>query len=284
MVKKDSKAMNNLVVRTLSSVIFLAVMLAAMLWSQAAFGAVFLIVLYVSLREFLTVTLGERWLLQQKLALVTASVVFLLVYCIRFLGLDIRWLALAIVPLLSIPVSVVMTPNHDTVEDVALPFLGMLYIGLPFVLATLMVSTGGEFRGYVLLWVYIIIWCSDTGAYCIGTLLGQKPTSRKLAPAISPKKSWWGFWGGLVIAVVGALVLHLTGWMNYPLVHCLVLGALISVSGVCGDLFESVWKRRFGVKDSGRAIPGHGGMLDRFDSSLLAIPVAFAYLSLFGLL
>lgn len=284
MVKKDSKAMNNLVVRTLSSVIFLAVMLAAMLWSQAAFGAVFLIVLYVSLREFLTVTLGERWLLQQKLALVTASVVFLLVYCIRFLGLDIRWLALAIVPLLSIPVSVVMTPNHDTVEDVALPFLGMLYIGLPFVLATLMVSTGGEFRGYVLLWVYIIIWCSDTGAYCIGTLLGQKPTSRKLAPAISPKKSWWGFWGGLVIAVVGALVLHLAGWMNYPLVHCLVLGALISVSGVCGDLFESVWKRRFGVKDSGRAIPGHGGMLDRFDSSLLAIPVAFAYLSLFGLL
>ena len=153
MVKKDSKAMNNLVVRTLSSVIFLAVMLAAMLWSQAAFGAVFLIVLYVSLREFLTVTLGERWLLQQKLALVTASVVFLLVYCIRFLGLDVRWLALAIVPLLSIPVSVVMTPNHDTVEDVALPFLGMLYIGLPFVLATLMVSTGGEFRGYVLLWV-----------------------------------------------------------------------------------------------------------------------------------
>ena len=72
--------------------------------------------------------------------------------------------------------------------------------------------------------------------------------------------------------------------MEYPLVHCLILGAIIPAAGVCGDLFESLWKRRFGFKDSGNCIPGHGGMLDRFDSSLFAIPVAFVYLTLTGLL
>ena len=282
--KKDSKAMNNFLVRTLSSVVFLAVMLAAMLWQPACFGAVFVIAMYMSLREFMTVTMGQRWLLQQKIVLVAAALAFLLVFGVRFYGIDARWLALCVVPMLALVLSVVMTPNHDTVEDVSLGGFGLIYICAPFLLATLMVSAGGEFIGYVLLCVFIIIWCSDVGAYCIGTLLGQKPTSRKLAPAISPKKSWWGFWGGLVLAVAAAFVLHLVGWMAYPLVHCLVLGALISVCGVCGDLFESVWKRRFGVKDSGNCIPGHGGMLDRFDSSLLAIPASYAYLTLFGLL
>jgi phosphatidate cytidylyltransferase len=86
------------------------------------------------------------------------------------------------------------------------------------------------------------------------------------------------------MAVFGAFILYLVGWMDYPLVHCLILGALVAVTGVCGDLFESVWKRRYGFKDSGNCIPGHGGMLDRFDSSLFAIPSAFVYLALSGLL
>jgi phosphatidate cytidylyltransferase len=72
--------------------------------------------------------------------------------------------------------------------------------------------------------------------------------------------------------------------MPYNLVHCLAIGLIVPVAGVCGDLFESVWKRRFGFKDSGNIIPGHGGMLDRFDSSLFAIPAVFIYLILFGLL
>ena len=276
--------MNSFVVRTLSSAVILAVMLAAMLLTPTVFGCVFVIAMYLSLREFMTVTMGQRWLLQQKIALFAAAAAFLLVFAVRFLGIDAKWLAVIVVPLLAFVLSVVVTPNHDTVEDVALAGFGLLYVCVPFLLAILMVSAGGAFNGIVLLCVFIIIWSSDVGAYCIGTLLGQKPDSRKLAPAISPKKSWWGFWGGLVLAVAAAFVLHLVGWMAYPLVHCLVLGALVSVCGVCGDLFESVWKRRFGVKDSGHCIPGHGGMLDRFDSALLAIPAAYAYLILFGLL
>lgn len=276
--------MNNFLVRTLSGALFLVVMVAGMLFYPAAFAALFFIIMYLSLREFLTISLGERWLLQQKLALFTAAAVYILAACIAFYNLDVRWLAAAIVPLLALSASIVMAPSHENVEDTALVYCGLLYTCLPFVLAPFMVVSGTEFKGFVLLNVFLVIWASDVGAYCIGTLLGQKPDSRKLAPAISPKKSWWGFWGGLALGIIAALVLYFVKWMEYPLVHCLVLGALISVCGVLGDLFESVWKRRYGVKDSGRCIPGHGGMLDRFDSSLFAIPAAFAYLALFGLL
>ena len=276
--------MSNFWVRTLSGALFLAVMVAGMIFHPAAFAVLFLIVMYIALREFLHLTMGERWLLQQKLALFAAAVIFILVAGHCFYGLALKWLSLALIPLLAIGASVIFSRNHDTVEDVAFAYAGILYICLPFALAPVMVSAGGEFKGYVLLNVFLMIWASDIGAYCLGTLLGQKPTSRKLAPSISPKKSWWGFWGGVALSAIVALVLSLVGWLPCGIVHSLALGVLVSVAGVCGDLFESIWKRRYGVKDSGNCIPGHGGMLDRFDSSLFAIPVAFLYMAVFGLL
>jgi len=276
--------MSNFLVRTLAGALFLAVMVAGMIFHPAAFAILFLVIMYISLREFLTISLGQRWLLQQKLALATVAVVYVAAAGVAFYSLDPRWLAAGLIPLLALMVSIVLSKSHENVEDTAMVFLGMLYVGLPMILTPFMVVSSGEFKGYVLLDFFLIIWASDVGAYCIGTLLGQKPDSAKLAPSISPKKSWWGFWGGVVLGVAAAVALYLIGWMEYSLVHCLVLGVLIPVVGVCGDLFESVWKRRYGVKDSGNCIPGHGGMLDRFDSSFFAIPAAFAYLALFGLL
>lgn len=259
-------------------------MVAGMLFHPVAFGVLFLVALYVSMREFLNVTMGQRWLVQQKLSLLTVCAAFILMMGWRFFGLDSKWFALLFLPVFALGLSVVLARSHESVEDVALAYAAILYIGLPFCLMPVMVSGSGEFNGLVLLNVFILIWCADVGSYSLGTLFGQKPTSRKLAPAISPKKSWWGFWGGIVMAMIGGLVLYLVGMMSYPLVHCVALGALVAVTGVCGDLFESVWKRRFGVKDSGNCIPGHGGMLDRFDSSLFAIPSVFVYLVLSGLL
>lgn len=276
--------MSNFLVRTLSSAVFLAIMVAGMIFYPAAFAVLFLAVMYVSLREFLSISLGQRWALQQKLALATAAVIYLLAVGVAFYGLDVRALAGGIIPLLALSASIVLSPSHENVEDTAILYLGILYTALPFVLAPFMVVSGNEFKGYLLLNVFLVIWASDVGAYCIGTLLGQKPTSRKLAPAISPKKSWWGLWGGILLAVGAAVALYFIGWMEYPLVHCIALGVVISVCGVFGDLFESVWKRRYSVKDSGKCIPGHGGMLDRFDSSMFAIPATFAYLAIAGLL
>lgn len=276
--------MSDLLKRTLTGIVFLVVMVAGIIIHPIAFGALFLVVMYFSMSEFMHITIGARWSFQQKMSVLTAAVTFIAIVGVLFFGLNLRWISLALIPFFAVPVSVVFSKNHDTVEDVAMVYHAMVYVGLPFCLAPFIVAGDGVFNGWLLLNIFIIIWCSDVGAYSLGTLLGQKPNSRKLAPAISPKKSYWGLWGGIASGLLGAWILYLVGVMPYPLLHCLAMGLLIPVAGVLGDLFESVWKRRFGFKDSGNMIPGHGGMLDRFDSSLFAIPAVFVYLLLFGLL
>jgi phosphatidate cytidylyltransferase len=129
----------------------------------------------------------------------------------------------------------------------------------------------------------VIIWGSDVGAYLFGITLGQK-YGKKLFPSISPKKSWIGFWGGLFMAVALAVGLHYLGLLPFELRHCIVMSVLLNVTGVYGDLIESQWKRHYEVKDSGNIIPGHGGLLDRFDSALIAIPIGIIYLVLWNVL
>lgn len=276
--------MSDLVKRTVWGVVFLVVMVAGMLLHPAAFGVLFLVALCVSMNELLHITFGGRHILPQKLALLSGALAYILCAGVAFYSLDPKWLALVFIPVFGIPLSELFRPSHEDVEDLSFAYLSLVYVALPFCLMPFMVSKGGEFKGYLMLCFFIIIWCADVGSYCLGTLLGQKPDSRKLAPSISPKKSWWGFWGGIVTSLAGAVILHFVGWLEYPLVHCIALGVIVPVTGVCGDLFESLWKRRFGFKDSGNCIPGHGGMLDRFDSSLFAIPATFVYLTIFELL
>ena len=137
--------------------------------------------------------------------------------------------------------------------------------------------------GIMLLCFFCIIWGSDVGAYIFGMALGQK-YGKKLFPSISPKKSWIGFWGGLLTAVIVAVALHYAGVFTFGLVHCIAIAILLNVTGVYGDLIESQWKRHYEVKDSGTIIPGHGGLLDRFDSALMAIPVGIIYLVVMNVL
>lgn len=161
---------------------------------------------------------------------------------------------------------------------------GVLYIlcGLSFMV--LLAFRGGEFSGIMPLCFFLMIWASDVGAYCIGSTLGQALHSRKMAPAISPNKTWAGFWGGMLFCVAAAVIMQLTGLLSLPLIMSIVLALVVHCTGVLGDLLESAWKRSFGVKDSGNIIPGHGGLLDRFDSSLLAFPAGTLLLLLFKLI
>jgi phosphatidate cytidylyltransferase len=123
--------------------------------------------------------------------------------------------------------------------------------------------------------VFVFLWVNDTGAYCVGSLLGR----HKLFPRISPGKSWEGSIGGaiFVLAAAWAISTYLDGEM-LTLWAWLGLGLVVVIFGTWGDLVESLFKRTLGIKDSGNILPGHGGMLDRFDSSLLAIPAAVVYL------
>jgi phosphatidate cytidylyltransferase len=163
-------------------------------------------------------------------------------------------------------------------------YTALMYIAVPWSLLNFAVfNCNGEFDGKLLLCFFAVIWGSDVGAYLFGITLGQK-YGKKLFPSISPKKSWIGFWGGLLMSAAVAVILHYSGLFTFDIVHCIAMSTLLCLAGVYGDLIESQWKRHYEVKDSGNIIPGHGGLLDRFDSALIAIPIGIIYLVVMNVL
>lgn len=278
--------MNNFWVRTLSSLVFGGLVVTSLLFFPIYFGVVFLVFMIVALSEFYHISIGNLFYIPQTCAFVTAVVFFVLVFLHNCIGLGTRWLWAAIIPLALVQISTIFLSVNERRELSRFPYIyyGLGYIALPFSLASCLVFRDGDFDGMRLLCFFILIWMNDIGAYVFGTAFGQGPNAKKLAPSISPKKSWVGFWAGLITCIGSAVALKYIGLLDLPIVHACALGLIIGIGGVCGDLFESIWKRYFNVKDSGNCIPGHGGMLDRFDSSLVAVPLASVYLALFGLL
>ena len=157
-------------------------------------------------------------------------------------------------------------------------------MAVPLSLSNLIVFFSHGFDGHILLYFFILIWSSDIGGFIFGCSLG-KYFPRKLFPEISPKKTWVGFFGGMFLTVLTALAIKTI--FNLEVIsyfHTVMLAIVMDVAGVYGDLFESQWKRYYLVKDSCSIIPGHGGLLDRFDSTIFAIPVGTLYLILMNIL
>ena len=274
--------MSNLALRTISGIGFIAVMLCGLLINQYLFAALVLLMMVAMMLEFYRMSMGRRHPGTKAIAITTGVSEFALLFAHFNWGLELKWIALPIILLMAIPISSVLSKDRSHPRDIAYIFTGLPYIALPLVLSNIIAFKGGEFNARLLLCFFILIWCSDIGAYTVGKFLGNG--KRKLAEDISPKKTWVGFFGGLAFCMIAAIVIMFTGLYDFPWYHCLVLALIMDVGGVFGDLFESLWKRQCGVKDSGNIIPGHGGMLDRFDSTLVAMPLGAIYLSLTGLL
>lgn len=275
--------MNNLVTRTITGIAFIAVMLACLLLNQYLFGALVLFLTVCMLHEFYSMSMERRHPVSRIFAILAGVAAVGLIFFKCALGLPSKYLSLMVLPLIGVIVSSLFTKDKVNMDDYAYIFAGLLYIAAPLSLSNLVAFRGGEFDAHMLLFFFILIWCSDIGAYCIGTAFGQKAGSKKLAPEISPKKSWMGFWGGMAFCILAAVILRLVGLLDLPMLHCVALATIIHCGGVCGDLFESLWKRHFNIKDSGNVIPGHGGLLDRFDSTLVAVPLGAIYLSILSL-
>lgn len=167
----------------------------------------------------------------------------------------------------------VVTTRPDPFGSLAASLASVLYIVLPLALAVDMVVMSSA---RTVLALFIMLWLNDTGAYLIGSSFGR----HKMSPRISPKKSWEGFFGGLFFSAAGAAVMTPwildSGWNPAAVILSAVIGIVIGVIGTWGDLVESMIKRSKGVKDAGNILPGHGGVLDRIDSFLLASPAMFA--------
>ena len=261
-----------LVQRIVSGAVFLVIMVGCLLHPVSLLALTAFLAVVLS-TEFYRLTVPRRY--RKEEILVVASLV---VTPFLFYALPDRWLWLGLLPV----VAAAVCQLFDGAEDHAFvtePYFPLVYV-LPLLLSLWRLSVVQEaFTWRLTLGLFVIIWGCDIGAYCIGMLFGQRPGSRKLFPALSPKKSWIGVAGGTAFAFLAAWVVWAVwGGKVLPLVHWMALALIAAVFGVLGDLFESLIKRHAGVKDAGRLIPGHGGLLDRFDDALFVFPVAAVYL------
>jgi phosphatidate cytidylyltransferase len=179
--------------------------------------------------------------------------------------------------LLLIPASYVVGKKRleDSLPSSAIAVLGTTYVGM---LSGSLIRLRNDFpEGSKLIYfLLLVVWLGDSGAYYVGKTFGR----HKLSPRISPKKTIEGLMGGVAASVITAVVIHFTFFEQFPLLHAVIAGVILSISGVIGDLAESMWKRSADVKDSGTLLPGHGGFLDRFDSILFTAPILYCYWTL----
>ncbi len=273
--------MSNFLTRTLSGIVFVALFLAGLLWHPIAYAVIFTFAVTVMMHEYIRITLGGSLKTAGVFSVITGAATFLLFFLTQGCGVDDKWLLVLPMAALCLPVMVLYTKEKDAYGKSPFLLAGLLYIAMPFALTNLIVfdPATGAFDGRVLLAVMIIIWTSDVGAYLFGMTLGQK-FGKKLFPSISPKKSWAGYWGGLLLSLTAGWMISFFGLVDFPAIHSIILALIVNVTSTVGDLAESQLKRNFGVKDSGNIMPGHGGLLDRFDGALLAFPAAVLYIML----
>ena len=173
----------------------------------------------------------------------------------------------------TVTLSISAASTEHRWNDALVILLGVLYVGFP--LSTVVLTRALPSGEWLVLFLAVVTWASDTGAYYAGTLWGKHP----LLPSISPKKTVEGVLGGLVLTIGVALVAQQWFASQLSLADAVILGVLLTTAGLLGDLFESMIKRRTGVKDSGGILPGHGGMLDRLDSLLFTAPTFYYYVA-----
>ena len=277
-----SEKMKNLWVRTLSGAVLAAVVLGAVVWSQWSFGILLAVLLVVGLSEFYTLAEKQDSKPQRIVGLVAGLVLFALNFA--FISDDIEILGSArqafacglAFLLLSLPamfISELYRRQKNPAANIGTTLMGVVYVALPLsVMCYFPMFGGGAWNPRVMVFYIFIIWANDVFAYLVGMSIGR----HRLFERLSPKKSWEGFFGGIVGAVAMGLVAARVLEGGYAAWAGLALVA--AVSGVLGDLVESMFKRAAGVKDSGTLIPGHGGVLDRFDAMLLSAPFVFVYM------
>lgn len=276
----------NFVTRTLAGAVLVAVIIAATAWSPISFGILFMLISLLATQELMKLLTGKSTYLGGVSALL-----FLAIYAEHAMMFSERMIVIVWVvygmSLLAAMIGQLWNTKTNPVEAWMHIAYSQIYVAVPFALINMIAFFRGQFTPVLVLSMLVFIWVNDSFAYLTGSLFGR----HRMFERVSPKKSWEGFIGGNLFALVAAYLMSI---LDQPLSNLLVghdgaslelwqwlvFAQIVVVFGTLGDLVESLLKRTLGVKDSGSAIPGHGGWLDRFDSLIFAAPVVACYLYL----
>lgn len=268
--------MKNFIVRAISGVVMFAVLLGATLLSKVTFALLLFAIMLGSEWEFYRLAKKAGTSPQSLVGLIAGSLMIAAAIAALYEIYAITVIAVAAFMLLiPLPLMFELYRKSETpIANVGITYAGVIYAALPMALLMFfpLILGDGEWKPWSVIFYIFIIWANDVFAYLFGITLGK----HRLFERISPKKSWEGFFGGLlgamVMGYVAAVVLdaNVAMWIG--------LALIAAITGVFGDLVESLLKRSVDVKDSGNIIPGHGGWLDRFDALIYSVPFAFMYL------
>ena len=277
---------SNFLQRAITGVIFVAVLVGCILGGPISFTILFALISALTINEFGNiVNRMEHTHMNKPISILAGLFLFL---CFGYFGvvpganeIFIPYLFL----ILYLFISELYKKQPNPLNNWAYAMMSQIYIALSFALLNVLAyhssatESVSQYNPILPLSIFIFNWVNDTGAYCTGMLFGK----HRLFERISPKKSWEGSIGGAVFSIIAAIVLaHFFTFLSTGV--WIGLGLTVVVFGTWGDLTESLMKRTLGIKDSSNILPGHGGMLDRFDSTLMAVPAAVVYLYLVGLI
>ncbi len=260
--------MSNFLQRLITGLLFTAIVVGAIIAHPLLYAALFIAVIVIGMLEFKQMTDNGDSKSHYWPALLIGIFLFLLTFGIHYANIGMKWI-IALVPMVWLPFLIeLFGKNQKPFRNIALTFLSIIYVTLPVITLNLLVFKDGDYNFLPLLCFLLMVWINDTGAYLVGVNFGRN----KLYERISPKKTIEGFVGGIISTIIAAIVInHFT---QYGSIYIWVGAALVvSIFGTAGDLIESMLKRSNNIKDSGKFLPGHGGMLDRFDAALFSAPM-----------
>ena len=272
--------MNNLATRSLTAVFFVIAMVGSALMGQTVFSGLLFIITVYSLNEFISLVTDKKYQPALWPTLIAGGITYstLAAFAMRLMPAEGLF---AVIPFIfAIFIAELWRNKSNPFINIALSLTAIIYIAVPFGLMMYFfnpVVISGPFHYGIVLGFLAILWLNDTGAYFIGSLIGK----HKLFERISPGKTWEGSTGGTVFAMLTAWGLSFV-FIQLDALHWIILSLIIVIFGTLGDLVESMLKRSLGLKDSGNILPGHGGILDRFDAVLLSAPFVFVYLAFFS--
>ena len=271
--------MKKLFTRAITGIVLVLVMLGSIIASKYTFALLFFGILIGGLNEFTSFFKDS----EVKTNRIPTFLLSILLFCISFLvaqhTITPKYFLLLFPALLTIMGAEMYRKHEKPVENIAISIFGFIYLAIPISLTNFLVFSetvsNNNYNPVLLIALFVMIWIYDSGAYLVGVSIGK----HRLFERISPKKSWEGAIGGtLIVMTVSCFFSRFIPEIKTE--HWIIISILTVISSTYGDLTESMFKRYFGIKDSGHLLPGHGGILDRFDSLFFAAPVIVMYLKL----